>query len=908
MYITQHTALPSELESAVDIITDWPELLLEITFEGDNPPLVSYRMPLSLTKKYRAYSSQGLDQWNKDHVHEYFKPSPRSWVASWCKLVLSEGGDEVKTRPVYLSPRLSTGATDQIKLLVLIPREAWQDFDLTQGQYLYIYQLKLSLTSETYNDLTPPWDNFLGSPALHIKTPSIWLKLHQPSQKTRLAIDIGSFGNVISHISTSGRSKPLVDTPLNLHEVISKLSVQAGGTEVIKDSIKHYWATDSKDSPPQLPSLFLRSEMVDPISQIMIGAQYEERLFNQADSALIKHTRWSAKSYINTDEFLDWSKAVYRGLNRRISLPEGLKRQGLSRDPVISAKSDQSLPSKPSSIYLSYPSTWMSSQRNALRNQIAEAFELKKTEVNLIADEATAGAFGWLANLIGKDSDPSTTLALLSEETLFTNVNEAQTIQEQRQQMSKSLKPMHVLVIDAGAGTTDISVLNYEYNEETHQIESETIARQGFIAGGHELSRSLSALWKDKIGEQLQELDYSEGLIARTLCTLVSESEIRKESEAEIDRRKQLMIKLYQLAEYEKRRATDEEYGDDPDELYGQLIKLINIDANIDDDLLKSALSLSEDELSRVCAEVLGSALIGAVDLPIQHGITKLDQIFLLGRTLRLPKVVDAFLEAMRDKVNILRETKGGDWSELIPSPNQIFAWSRTQEMCALIGEECRLPNEIDKNSVVEGLNVIATARIKGVQSMSFKHYDRNYRQRFIGVGRMQSWYWKYDLVGGALPGQKPDEFIPFDEDYTLEIMGEGAEEVELMWNNLGRSKGTKLKLGSMTYELPPERGYLLGKISLEKTDQYEVTSMTMIFTLIEDGRVALKSIELMTDQDKQYRGVLTDLKEPKRSALLENRIIQSIKVGQTEVRYEESYQHVDYRDHGYISESYDSE
>ena len=896
MYIWQHQQPPQGDKSPViHVMNDWPELLLEINLEGDINPLVSLRgLELAMMKNYRGYSQVG-STWHKLTVEQYLKPSSRTWV----HYLLFDPNDEDRYLDIYMAIWLK--ANQRPKLRIVIPRESWQAFDTSQGEYLEIPSLKFCLAHEEYSDPTPPWDNFLGMSALHIQSPRLLLKIHTQRIDTRLAIDIGSFGNVFSVIGSSSRSQDLLDPPINLHEVSTEVKTYSGSSDIAPDSIKYLWNLQSSRAP-QLPSLFLTALMEDPLSELMLGKSYEDMIFQQDGSELLEHTFWSAKSYIGQDTFKKWSNAVSKGINRRISLPSGIRRQGLPRDPKAPINSDVMIASKPSSLYLSYPSTWMSSQKEALRASLTESFELNKTDVQLVADEATAGAFGWLATLIGRDADPSTTLALLSEDTLFMAAEEQHSIQKQREDLLSPLKPMYILVVDAGAGTTDISIIRYHYQKSTKQIEAETVARQGFIAGGHEISRALSALWKEKLGEQLQEQGYQEHHIHQTLCTLVSEEERLKHSKEEIDRRKKLMLYLYELAEYEKRRATDTSLSDSPEVIYSKIIQQIKIDDNLDDDLLAEALLLSSEELERICAEVLGSALIGAVDLPAQHGIMRLDQIFLLGRTLRLPNVTEAFVDALKDRIQTLRRDLGGDWSGLLPPPSQIYAWSRTQAHCASLNEKSTLPAEIDKNSVVQGLNLITSARIKGVQSMLFKHYDKNYRQRFIGAARMESWYWRQDLVEGALPGSKPYEFEPFQDDYKLSLSGSGIEEVDIMWNNLGRLKGMSIKLGSFCSELPPEHGYLLGKLKVSKSAHYDLQSLEATFTLVEDGRIALKDVKIVTSQGKETSSKFPNLTK---TALID-RLEQSVKVGDTLISYEEEYQHVDYRDQGYISKIYD--
>ena len=621
---------------------------------------------------------------------------------------------------------------------------------------------------------------------------------------------------------------------------------------------------------------------------------------------------WSAKSWVGDQEhehkFDYWLSEINKGLMQRLQLPGGIHRAGGSTK-VKNLK--KLLNGKPNNIYASHPSTWLSPKRESLRKSLAQAFKLKVNEVKVNVDEATAGAIGWFAERLGNEMDPLSLYGFLSEDTLFVKTDPEQDYATRKKQLALHIAdtPLHFLVIDSGAGTTDIAVLEMAFNRSTERLEVSTIGKQGFIAGGLEISRELSSRWKQALCEAYRDFDLGDE-IQQIVSTLVEKDALDELPPHVQNRRKELLVHFYNAAETMKRQFTtdnEDEFSIEND--IAQIHYLITENAVDEISLETTSACFETDEnlLNLVCATILGPSFISAADLPIQCGLTKLSGIFMIGRTLRLPNLTESFQNCVLEQSHEMkRQRPSEDWSRLLPDPHAIYSWSQDRLLSQKFSTPSDLDENIDKNCVVSGLAVIHKAAEGGIAEFEFVPMDERLQQRFIGYGNQEANVWQNDLVSGAKPGQRPKKYpadAPFPEFDT--IMLGSSKNVSLFWNNQGQGNGLRKSITTQNrvYPVKAEPIYKLGEISFNiLKPTIDIKEYWFKFILIEDGRVAIQSVAVIKtnqDQDVNYTNA------PKSD--FTNTLNQIIKIGsEVEIIYKEIAHDPDYRNTGRISPEVD--
>ena len=778
-----------------------------------------------------------------------------------------------------------------------------------------IPQIKITLTTADYTGTKPPKKIMgFGKKQVMLGFPALTLQV-QPNQveKGVLVLDLGYCGNTIRQVRVDSDEAPSVaiTAPLMSDEIYE---------EVILDKFGNYKVT-SKFIPKleQQQPISFSAGYIDEHSSIgpkgsLIGERADEYLRN-GDINLFESKKvfWSAKSKVN-EAYSPYLKEISNGLARKVQLSGGKHRVMKKRQ----IEGEISLNLKANELVCSYPNTWHAAKRENLQKILADSFSVDSSRVSVELDEATAGAIGWYAGRFGHDMNPVRQLSLMAEGTLFANLGNID-IKEGLQRLAEMSEPLHYLVIDAGAGTTDIALIQIAYDVKDDKVVAKTLGKQGFEAGGLNITQKLCADWKHSLLIHLytnKESTIDRETARQVLMTNVQDKDTKHISIEEKQRRYKLLVSLFECAELVKRMVSDStvDHKKDLDHYTEEVWRAINqynrslvADSeemiNLDD--VRKIINVNRKRVNQFCAEILGPSLYSAADLPIQYGVKRLSSILMIGRTLRLPNLTEAFILHLKERAEKEAQLTAEDWSQLVPPPHSIHSWNQDEQLSRTFKVKSDLhPNE-DKRCVSNGLAMITASRKKAVDDFSFKPLDKHYRQGFVGAIKLDGPSWHHTMVHGVAPGQRPQEFVPNEEFYSLK-MKSNNDTIPLFWNNLGvtHNEPICLKVAGQEYKLD-EPIIKFGKIDLKIEDDHlrDRCYFNVKFTLIEDHRVKLHSVEHIMDDEElsdshEYEEITQD------TTLSYSEQVQMVKGTGFELTYRELEHDSDFRNTGIIDEN----
>jgi len=790
--------------------------------------------------------------------------------------------------------------------------EYWLWYHLTlldqgseRSSELMIPSLSIAMAPASYNSATRPIKNVfknLNKPQIKLRFPAVLLKADTTSLKrATLCADLGSQGNTMMAVHV-GSSQPIkaLTTPLMVGDSYEEidLSKERQVQPRFKDHLRAEQATSFSSSYIQ------EHESVGPQGGLM-GERADSYL---KDGKWLNGYQggfsWSVKSQLHKDElYRSWLSAVRDGLYQKIPLSEGRTRQELQ------TRSEGLI--EPSSTYhrisASFPNTYLASMRNDLKEHLAQTFKVKSDDVSVRYDEATAGSIGWFTGRYGHDMNPSRLLSMMSEESLFAPLDSRCDQEDGLKTLAALSKPLHFLVIDAGASTTDIALLQVAYDGSSGRVVAQTIGKQGFNTGGLEISKALCADWKRELRYHLESKVKLDSTAAKeVLVTTISSSDSISDlsiSDQERTRRNALLVALFLCAEEAKLMVSS---GRSSSELMDQQLREVCNAINAHSAMAELPLEVEEltrvikpslERVNEICVKTLGPSLCSAADLPVQYDVRRLDAILMLGRTLRLPHLTTAFLSELKRKAQERAEQTGEDWSELVPPPHCVHSWNQDRLAQEAFNAKSDLHPHEDKRCVSLGLAMIEASSQSGVDHFRFEPHDKQYRQRFVGAKRLEGKTWHKDLVEGVQLGQRPEEFSLNSETlYHLDLHASSTE-VELFWNNTGtHSAPAHLEINGQRHKISKEEIIDLGVLSFEvDAELKDQADFRLYFKLVEDGRVWLHSVELRSG-DKELGRVAED-----HELELVKRFEQRLEGDRFTVRYKEVTYDPDFRNSGII-------